>query len=468
MKKGFLSALLFICGITAQAQQIPLYSQYYINPFVYNPSFTGISGKTSAYFIAHNQWSGFANAPVTYALTFDTPVQRDKIGLGFTLSSDRAGYLTRNEAMLSMSYRARITGDQSVIFGLAGGLINNQIDFTRLSVPDPTEASIYGQSEGITAPNANFGISYHLSRLEVGVSVPQLLAPKLTYSNQMDERIYYSLVRHYLGSIKYTFDISPEKGITAYPIVLVHAADANIPVQTEASAVIRWERAGWFGASYRTNSSMAFNLGVLYKGLSIGYAYEIPTTGIASFVGNSSELLVGYTFGQTQKAAERDKKLDLVLKKLDNLENQSRKVRSKLDSLEEQVKTTLFEQVDGLKRELKEGDILTLKNVNFEYKSTQLTERSYDILEQLLKLLENNPTMKIAIYGHSDDIGSDEYNDQLSQQRAKVVQDYLIEAGIDPKRLSYKGFGKRKPLVQGTKERARAKNRRVEFEVISK
>ena len=70
------------------------------------------------------------------------------------------------------------------------------------------------------------------------------------------------------------------------------------------------------------------------------------------------------------------------------------------------------------------------------------------------------------VYGHTDDVGSEAYNQTLSEQRANSVRDYLAEAGIDPAIISTEGYGKSSPRVAGTSAEARAKNRRVEIGIV--
>jgi outer membrane protein OmpA-like peptidoglycan-associated protein len=71
------------------------------------------------------------------------------------------------------------------------------------------------------------------------------------------------------------------------------------------------------------------------------------------------------------------------------------------------------------------------------------------------------------VNGHTDDVGSVEYNQKLSERRAQAVRDYLVEAGLSPDILSVTGHGKSLPLVRGTSEAARAKNRRVELAIAN-
>jgi outer membrane protein OmpA-like peptidoglycan-associated protein len=73
----------------------------------------------------------------------------------------------------------------------------------------------------------------------------------------------------------------------------------------------------------------------------------------------------------------------------------------------------------------------------------------------------------ISVNGHTDDVGSDAYNQKLSERRAEAVRDYLVQAGLSPDILSVQGHGKSLPLVKGSSDAARAKNRRVELGIVN-
>ena len=80
--------------------------------------------------------------------------------------------------------------------------------------------------------------------------------------------------------------------------------------------------------------------------------------------------------------------------------------------------------------------------------------------------MKQNSSIKIEIGGHTDNIGSDEYNKDLSLRRAENVYYYLISKGIDEKRMSYKGYGESQPIATNETEEGRALNRRTEFKIV--
>ncbi|MCB9052599.1 MAG: PD40 domain-containing protein [Lewinellaceae bacterium] len=107
-----------------------------------------------------------------------------------------------------------------------------------------------------------------------------------------------------------------------------------------------------------------------------------------------------------------------------------------------------------------------LKNVFFETGSAALRPESATELNRLKELLEENPELKIRINGHTDNVGSEEDNQVLSENRAKAVYDFLVEKGIGRQRLRFKGYGESKPIATNETAEGRQLNRRTEFEAI--
>jgi outer membrane protein OmpA-like peptidoglycan-associated protein len=112
---------------------------------------------------------------------------------------------------------------------------------------------------------------------------------------------------------------------------------------------------------------------------------------------------------------------------------------------------------------IKKGQTIRLNNIFFETGKYVLRNESKSELNRLLKLMKENPTMKIEIQGHTDDVGADVDNLALSKNRSKAVYDYLIKNGILSTRLMTKGFGEAKPIISNTTPENRQLNRRVDF-----
>jgi outer membrane protein OmpA-like peptidoglycan-associated protein len=109
------------------------------------------------------------------------------------------------------------------------------------------------------------------------------------------------------------------------------------------------------------------------------------------------------------------------------------------------------------------GINVTMKNIFFDFDKFELKPASFPELNRLVQLLKDKKDLKIRIEGHTDIVGSDAYNLELSKKRALAVKNYLVKKGINKKRLSVKGFGSRKPVADNDTEEGKAKNRRVEI-----
>lgn len=131
--------------------------------------------------------------------------------------------------------------------------------------------------------------------------------------------------------------------------------------------------------------------------------------------------------------------------------------------------TSAFQQVtkDVELKNIAVGSKIILKNIFFDFDKATLRPESTNELQRLTKLLNDVPTMKIEISGHTDSKGANDYNLKLSDNRAKAVVDYLIKAGISANRLVYKGYGEEQPISTNDTEEGRQLNRRTEFKIIS-
>jgi outer membrane protein OmpA-like peptidoglycan-associated protein/tetratricopeptide (TPR) repeat protein len=114
-------------------------------------------------------------------------------------------------------------------------------------------------------------------------------------------------------------------------------------------------------------------------------------------------------------------------------------------------------------KELKLGESYTINDILYATNSAILNDKSKFILKGFARYLKDNPTIQLTIQGHTDDIGEDNQNRTLSENRAMIVKDYLISQGIQANRLASKGFGETQPKVENTSETNRAMNRRTDF-----
>ena len=121
-----------------------------------------------------------------------------------------------------------------------------------------------------------------------------------------------------------------------------------------------------------------------------------------------------------------------------------------------------YEKVFRLKK-IKKGNSFILKNIYFDLDKSVLKPESFAELDRLVVFLKRNNNLKLEITGHTDNTGTEQHNLKLSQQRAYSVYRYLVNNGISPSLITYRGMGDKQPLVPNTNDTNKAKNRRVEF-----
>jgi outer membrane protein OmpA-like peptidoglycan-associated protein len=116
----------------------------------------------------------------------------------------------------------------------------------------------------------------------------------------------------------------------------------------------------------------------------------------------------------------------------------------------------------------KANQSFTLANIFFDYRSASLRPESSLELGRLAEFLRSTPGARIEVGGHTDSLGSPVFNQELSEERAHVVRQYLVEKeGIDGGRIESRGYGSSKPVASNASEEERQKNRRVEFTIIT-
>jgi outer membrane protein OmpA-like peptidoglycan-associated protein len=104
--------------------------------------------------------------------------------------------------------------------------------------------------------------------------------------------------------------------------------------------------------------------------------------------------------------------------------------------------------------------------LKFEFDKAELRPEDRELLSRIAGILMTSHDYTISVNGHTDDVGTDVYNQKLSERRAQAVRDYLVKSGLAPDIVSVEGHGKTLPLVKGSSEAARAKNRRVELGIV--
>ncbi|MEA3448859.1 MAG: OmpA family protein [Bacteroidota bacterium] len=181
---------------------------------------------------------------------------------------------------------------------------------------------------------------------------------------------------------------------------------------------------------------------------------------------NTSEVSEGIVNDETGDYAvavrlEEEKEDDyIMLVKKDNYSFTSKYIDP------EEIETNENLHVDMEVKPIKRGQAVKINDIYFDFGSDEFDEKSLIVLDNFIDFLNDNPSIKFKIHGHTDNIGKASTNMALSKKRARAVYDYLHYNGIVKSRMDYEGFGEDKPVTSNNTEEGRAKNRRTEFYIV--
>lgn len=337
MKKVVSFIALSIFSLSAYAQQIPLYSNYFFTPYVYNPAMSGTSGVTEATLLHRRQWTGIQGSPETSALALNGSLNDERVGWSVYGFSDQTDILSRLGIYGNYAYHVQLSDDAKLSFGLGAGYINQNIDQSAVRAQDQGDIyTVIGPDRGTF--DLNVGMNLSIIGFNLGVSAPQLLSQKVIYSRNAGE-INYDLIRHYLFNASYDFAFGGDKQVLT-PLVMVRTGE-GVPVQVDAGAMFNMKEYGYVGAMFRSDYAVTGNLGVhLTEGLTVGYAYDFSLNEYGSSFGTSHEFMLTYRFGSNknnermenelkrikmQQRRQRDETEDIVDEKLEEFKDSYRK-----------------------------------------------------------------------------------------------------------------------------------------------
>lgn len=296
MKKSIIIIIAAISFTALKAQQIPLYTQYYNNEFLYNPSQTLTQDYSSMSLFYRNQWISSESPLVTQGIVFQTPIKAEKVGLGVNLINDKFGIFNRTGVSMAYSYQVDLNDEHKLLLGLSAGFMNTNYDwnqdFTILADPRFQEAI----TDRVTTFDATFGLTYKWKELEVGLAIPHLLADDFDFLSESNDLLYFNQ-RHYVGSASYQFRFSDgDYGLR--PLALVRYQPAVNPL-LDFSAVFDYKQMAWAAVGYRYEGAMTFGAGVmLHERFNIGYSYDMNmNSDLSQYFGATHEINLSVRFG---------------------------------------------------------------------------------------------------------------------------------------------------------------------------
>lgn len=306
MQKYWVLALLWVCTFNAQAQQEAQYTQFMYNNLLLNPGFTGARRVASANILYRTQWVGFKGNPQSYLVSFDMPFPKiKKLGVGFILSKQGEGIISRMALTPSVSYAIIQTDDMTLRMGINGSHrqyrfnLQNPITYIR-DRQDPN----LGTSEQPNFSNMNIGAGIYLDNKNyyVGLSIPNLNENPIAFNPNNTTQLSKEF-RHVYLSAGGIFPIT--KNMDFKPSLIVKYVK-NAPISADINASVLVNKKIMGGLSYRVNNATGESIDFLAfmqvtNSLGLGMAYDFGLSQIGNYSRNSFEVIARYDIAVTQK-----------------------------------------------------------------------------------------------------------------------------------------------------------------------
>lgn len=272
------------------AQQKVQFTQYMFNGLVLNPAMAGTDNAPSFTFVNRSQWQGVEGAPKTQTLSGQTYYKKKQVGVGLSLVNDVIGVHKNQNIFGSMSYRLPIYYNKAYLsVGLHAGVDIHQSDYASLLTGNTIDPGLLNSRVSYAAFNVGMGIYFKTPIMELGLSAPQLVPERYTYSDSV--KINWNNAQ-YFGFIRYT--IRMNKSVDFQPSILVKYLQ-GVPVSYDINIAFVFKKVLTPALSYRKNESIGFLLKAkLTPKLSFGYSYDYAIGKVSRNGGGSNEIMVNY------------------------------------------------------------------------------------------------------------------------------------------------------------------------------
>ena len=289
------------------AQQLPHFSQYYLNDFFINPAVAGTKNYFEGVSMHRSQWQGITDAPRTYSLSVNGPTKNLKMGLGGYLFTDIVGPTRRTGFNLSYAYHIKLNDKLKLSLGLSAGLLQFKIDASKISLRDPDDAVLTNGVQSDLVPDAGFGMYLYHQKYYVGFSAPQLLNHKVKFFDDGNNP-EGTLLPHFFLTGGYNFTLSDDFVLT--PSAFIKYV-SPAPLQIEATLRLIYQQKLWLSTSYRDKDAVVLSLGYLInESFTLAYAYDITTTNLKNYSSGTHELMVGVRFHNHKENEKESKRFE--------------------------------------------------------------------------------------------------------------------------------------------------------------
>ena len=288
MKTRILLFALLFTGIAGYAQQDAQFTQYMYNTINVNPAYAGSRGALSIFALHRTQWVGLDGAPVTNAVSVNTPINESNLGLGVSIINDKIGPTHENTLSADLSYTIPTSETFKLSIGVKATANLFDLDRSRLNPDKPIDPSLQNLNSKFS-PNIGAGIYYHSHKAYVGLSVPNFIETNRYDDNEV--AIFKDKISYYLIG-GYVFDLN--NYLKFKPALLTKMVE-GAPLQMDVSGNFMFADIFTVGLAYRLSASISAMVGFqVSDGMYIGYGYDHETTNLKNYNSGSHEIFLRY------------------------------------------------------------------------------------------------------------------------------------------------------------------------------
>lgn len=288
MKKIIILFVWILATANTFAQQDAQYTQYIYNTININPAYAGTRGVLSVFGLHRTQWVGLDGAPVTNAVSINTPINGTNLGMGLSFVNDRIGPTDENAISADISYTVKTSETFKLSFGIKATANLFNLDVNKLNPADQGDPRFQDLNNNFT-PNIGAGAYFHSDKLYLGVSVPNFFETNRYEDNSV--AVYKEKMNYYLMG-GYVFDLSPS--IKFKPAFLVKAVEGS-PLQADLSGNFLFNDKFTLGVAWRWDAAVSAMAGFqATEGLFIGYGYDLETTKLSNYNSGSHEVFLRF------------------------------------------------------------------------------------------------------------------------------------------------------------------------------
>jgi len=292
-------------SIGLQAQQDAQFTQFMFNKLTFNPAYAGSTLAPCLSAIHRQQWVGLEGAPVTSAFSFNTPLAKDRVGMGLSFIHDQIGPTRDWSARMAYSYRIPVD-EGTLSIGLQGVLRQYRVVWNDAVLTHRGDNSVMMAENSRLLPNAGIGVYYEQKDFYVGISMPHILENDLDLLEDFVSTDITSLEKqHIFGMVGVLIDVHND--IKLKPAAMIKYVQ-NAPVDMDLNLTAILKNDLWLGASYRFGGSKVEGFGEsidvylqyqITNALRIGAAYDFTLSEIRSQTSGTYEFYVTYCLKNT-------------------------------------------------------------------------------------------------------------------------------------------------------------------------